>query len=226
MTSSTSTMLQVVNKVLLNVGERQVTAFTSPTALKALNAVEEALREIENLDDWSWTRSEVTASSWSNEVATLPTFQRIHQVTYQVDTNSRREVSFIDKQSFNLTSLRAFNSTQDVGSYYTIIDDNTIALNPYPTDATTRGNFKFLVSLPLVIGLLPASVLPVPERLILMVVKLASYLMAVRHLDDTNIAKNFRSEFEAVLSMVRSRETLLPTRGTNMFKRRGTTRYI
>lgn len=220
MTSSTSTMLQIVNKVLLNVGERQVTAFTSPTALKALYAVEEALREIENLDDWSWTRQEVTATSWVNEVATLPLFQRIHQVTYQVSATTRRELVFLDKQSFNLTDLQPFGSTSDVGRYYTIIDDNTLAVNPYPTTAPSRLLFKFLVTTPLVISLLPTSTLPVPERLILLVTKLASYLMAVRHLDDTNIARNFRSEFEAQLVMIRTRESLTPSRGTNMYRRR------
>lgn len=222
MTNSTSTLLQVVNKILLNVGERQVTSFQSPIALKALNSVEEALREIENLDDWSWTRQVVTATSWNNEVATLPVFSRIHDV-YFVSSSFKSALTFIDSVEFALSNNYPFTVDtvpNTFGRYYTINNDSTVSVLPYPNDSTTRSYIKFVISSSLTIPTLTTDTLPLPERYVVLVIKLASYNMAVRHLEDPNIARNFRSEFEASLAMLRNRGNLIPTSGHNMYRSR------
>ena len=222
MANSTSTLLQVVNKILLNVGERQVTSFQSPVALKALNSIEEALREIENLDDWSWTREVVTATSWVNEVATLPTFTRIHDI-YFVSSSFKTALTFIDSVEFALSNVYPFtidNVPNTFSRYYTINNDSTVSVQPYPNDTTTRSYVKFVISSSLSIPQLITDTLPLPERYVVLVIKLASYNMAVRHLEDTNVARNFRSEFEASLAMLRSRGNLIPTSGHSMYRQR------
>lgn len=222
MTNSTSTLLQIVNKVLLNVGERQVNSFQSPIALKALNSVEEALREIENLDDWSWTREVVTASSWSNEIATLPVFSRIHDV-YFVSPSFKSALTFIDNVEFALSTNYAFTVDtipNTFARYYTINNDSTVSVLPYPNDTTTRGYVKFVISSSLSIPQNTTDTLPLPERYVVLVIKLASYNMAVRHLEDTNLARSFRSEFEASLAMLRNRGNLVPTSGHNLYRSR------
>lgn len=225
MTTSTSTLLTVVNKVLTNVGERQVTNLSSSIAVRAVNSIEEAIREIENLDDWSWTRDKLSASSWVNEVATLPSFTRIHDVLF-VSPTTRKVLVYIDPVDFALQELTSFTITTDSPTYYTINNDTSVSVSPYPVGSTLQDYVVFILSSTIPIPTTASSTFNIPERYLTLVTKLASYNLAVRHLDDKGIASNFRSEFEAMLVMIRSRGNLTPTSGTNMFKRRTRRDYM
>ena len=49
-----TTVLQVINQTLLNIGERSVTGITTPTGQLAFNALSEALRDLETVHRWDW----------------------------------------------------------------------------------------------------------------------------------------------------------------------------
>lgn len=228
MAASTSTFLQVINEVLLNVGERQVNSFDTPTATKAKQYVLESLKELETRDDWEFLRDVVVATSWSSPgIATLPTYQRVHAVQYTLPSAgssvvNRVFVSFIDRPSFSRLNPTPFTNadTNYFPTTYTILDDARIQLYPYPNDTTTQGRVSFHITRSFTLPSLVGDTLPIPERLTPLVVRLASSLMAARHLDDADSAAMFRKEFEGSLSIVRAREQLTPTSGTNMYRRR------
>lgn len=228
MATSTSTLLQVVNEVLLNVGERLVNVIETPTALKAKQYVLEALKEIESRDDWEFLRDVVTATSWTVPgIATLPVYQRLHAVQYLIPNSgasavSRIFVAYLDRPSF--ARLNLVPITQLDNAYYptayTILDDSRIQVHPYPSDVATQARVTFHITRSFTLPGFASDFLPVPERLTPLVVRLASSLMAARHLDDSESAAIFRKEFEGTLAIVRAREQLTPTTGTNMFRRR------
>lgn len=228
MATSTSTLLQIVNEVLLNVGERVVNTFDTPTAQKAKQYVLEALKEFQIRDDWEFLRDVVSASSWTSPgIATLPTYQRLHAVQYTIPLSSGAAinkvfVAFLDRPSFsrlNPTPITQLDTAYYPTSY-TILDDNRVQLHPYPSDVTTQLNVSFHITRAFVMPNLVADFLPIPERLTPLIVRLASSLMASRHLDDQDSASMFRNEFEGTLRLIRAREQLTPSAGTNMFRRR------
>lgn len=228
MATSTSTLLQVVNQVLLNVGERSVTNFLTPTAQKARDYVIESLKELEQRDDWEFLRDTVNATSWvSPGIATLPAHQRIHAVQYLVPNSTasavnRVYVAFLDTPSFARLNPTPITAT-DISYYpnvYTILDDARVQIHPYPNDTTTQNRVTFHITRTFTLPTLISDFLPIPERLTPLVVRLASSLMATRHLGDANMGQMYRGEYEALLRMVRAREQRTPTPGTNMFKRR------
>jgi hypothetical protein len=228
MATSTSTLLQIVNEVLLNVGERRVTNFLTPTSQKAQTYVIESLKELEQRDDWEFLRDTVNALSWTSPgIATLPPHQRLHAVQYLIpdaasSAVNRVFVAFIDTPSFtrlNPTPI-TLNDRSYYPSVYTILDDARVQLHPYPDDVTTQNRVTFHITRTFALPSLVSDFLPIPERFTPLVVRLASSLMASRHLDDQNVAQLFRGEYEAMLRIVRAREQRTPTPGTNMFKRR------
>lgn len=228
MALSTSTLLNVVNEVLLNVGERTVNTFDTPTARKAKQYIIEALKELQLRDDWEFLRDVVPALSWAVPgIATLPTYQRLHSVQYTLPLSSGAAmnkvfVSYLDRPSFarlNPTPITLLDTSYFPLSY-TILDDARVQLHPYPSDITTQAFVSFHITKAFVLPTLVGDFLPIPERLTPLIVRLASSLMASRHLDDGDSAQMFRSEFEGMLSIVRAREQLTPTTGTNMFRRR------
>jgi hypothetical protein len=228
MATSTSTLLQIVNEIILNVGERVVNTFDTPTARKAKQYVLEALKEFQIRDDWEFLRDVVVASSWTSPgVALLPTYQRLHAVQYTVPNSSGSAinkvfVAYLDRPSFarlNPTPITLLD-TAYFPTTYTILDDDRVQLHPYPSDSTTQARVSFHITRVFTLPTLVTDFLPIPERFTPLIVRLASSLMAARHLGDAEMASMFRNEFESTLRQVRAREQLTPSSGTNMFRRR------
>lgn len=228
MATSTSNLLSVVNEVLLNVGERVVNSFDTPTARKAKQYVIEAVKEFQTRDDWEFLRDVVAAQSWGAlGVATLPPYQRLHSVQYTITasnaTPNKVFVAFLDRPSFarlNPVPLTAATNNAYFPTNYTILDDERVQLHPYPNDVITQALVSFHITKAMIMPNLITDFFPIPERLMPLIVRLASSFMAARHLDDGEMASMFRNEFEGTLRQIRAREQLTPTTGTNMFRRR------
>lgn len=228
MATSSSNLLQIVNEVLLNVGERVVNSFDTPTARKAKQYVIEALKEFQSRDDWEFLRDVVSAQSWGIlGIATLPTYQRLHAVQYTLPQlggiPNKVFVAYLDRPSFsrlNPVPLTIATNNAYFPTNYTVLDDERVQLHPYPNDVITQGLVSFHITRAMVMPNLVTDFFPIPERLMPLVVRLASSFMAARHLDDGESASMFRNEFEGTLRLIRAREQLTPTTGTNMFRRR------
>ncbi len=221
--TTTTTLIQAVNRVLLDVGERQVTSFTSVAARKALAYVQDSFVTIQNFHNWEWLRTSKTPDAWLTDQATITNSRRIRRVSYQLDATDIyfQEVPIVDGVSYDNYALVAFSTTSNIGTRpcrYTIIDEQTIKINPYPTDSTTQSN----VIVHYVQHIDPpdtaTDVFNMPERFVPTLLKHADAMMFARHLGDFGSGQAMQQEFIADLTGFRSRENASPTGGANMFR--------
>lgn len=228
--NTTSTLIEVVNRVLLDVGERQVTTFTPVAARKALAYVKDAFVSIQNFHDWEWLRAVKTPDSWLVDEAVITDSRRIRRVTYQTSASdvSYHEVPATDGVSYDHYGLQSFSSTDNVGSRpmrYTIVDEQTIKMNPYPTDTSTQNRVivHYVAHLNPPVG--TSDVFQMPERFVPTLLKFAVSMMYTRHLGDFNASQSLQQEFLSDLTGFRARENSSPTTGTNMFRTPRVTHY-
>lgn len=215
-----TTVLQAINQTLLNIGERSVNGITSPTGQLAFNALSEALRDLETVHRWDWLYDYLPAVSWTGETATLDNIRTLQTVQVGSAANGFRELQYVTPQEFDMRALTAYTGTNDSATWYTITGNNEVRLNPYPNDSESRSRVRFYVTRALTIPNDISSVLPVPDRFVALLVKRASYLMALRHLDDSTSARAFNSEFQELAQRYRDTERKVSTRGMNMYRRR------
>jgi hypothetical protein len=228
MTSTTDTnLLEAVNRVLLDVGERQVTTITNSASRKAKAYLQDAFRDMQDFHDWSWSYREFTAVSWDNEKAAYGKLKRVREVYWDTGSNNpRTRIDYVPVSTFELYSLESFNSTDNPNSKplrYCILDEDTLKFNPYPTDVNAQTQivvfgYEFFD---------PPETndekFDMPERFVSILVKRAVYMMLLRHLGDFNAAQLHQGEFELQLKYQKDKEFKMPTGGISMHRqgRRG-----
>lgn len=219
MAQSTTDLLTAVNRVLLDVGERQVNVISSPAARKAQAYLQEAFQDVSSFMDWSWELDFITADSWDVEKATYSGLKRVRAVRWFNDT-VYFEITYTDPSSFyRFEELLGFTDISNCPNYYTILNNDTLAFNPYPTDLagqvriTVQGYRQFDPPS------LPTDVFMCPEEYIFMIIKRAVYMMLVRHLGELNESQALAQEFQQKLQFMASKDKLTASRGTNMFRR-------
>lgn len=219
MAESTTTLLLAVNRVLLDVGERQVNVISSPAARKAQAYLQEAFQDVQTFGDWSWQLGFLTADSWDDEKATYAGLKRVRAARFFND-QVYIEITYTDSSSFyRFEELRGFTDRADCPNYFTILSNDTLAFNPYPTDLdgqvriTIQGYRQFDPPQ------LPTDTFMCPEEYIYMIIKRAVYMMLLRHLGELNEASAMAAEFNQKLQYMLSKDKATVTRGTNMFRR-------
>lgn len=220
MEQSKVTLLQGVNKVLENTGERRVNTFSSPVSRKCVEALTDAVLDIAALNDWEWTKNTVLAESWFNEVADLGDIQRLHGVSVGGALYGYWDVPFEHTQSFDRRPIQAYYSDGDRPRSYTIQTYNRIRFNPYPITAEQQASFRFYVTKSLIPPSLPNDVFPVPDRFMPLVYHKACELMAINHLDDAQAAASYARQFESLAARLRDRERNVPSGGYSIFRYR------
>lgn len=220
---TTTTLIEAVNRVLLDVGERQVTSLVSVPARKALAYIQDAFVTIQNFHDWEWLYTSKTPDSWLQDQATVTGSRRIRRVSYKRDDTDVFfcEIPVVDGVSYDNYALQTFSSSSNIGTIpcrYMIQDEQTIKLNPYPTDSTTQS--KVIVHYIQHINPPEATtdVFNMPERFMPTLYKITVSMMYARHLGDLNASQVMQQEFIADLTGFRSRESAVPTTGSNMFR--------
>jgi len=224
--SSTSTLLEVINQTLLDIGERQVTAIVSPFAKKASQYVQEAVRDLQHLHTWEWLYDKILATTWVNQVATLSNIQRIEYVSWDSTGfgGAYQRLNYVDPEIFDATIVPdGFVSTSETSTrpiVWTMDSYNTARVNPYPTDSSGQARVVFYALRDMVPPTTTTGVFPVPEYIIPLVRKRAVYLMTVRHLEDAQSAQMIAQEFDQMLHQLRTRNAKTPIGGQmNMYKR-------
>lgn len=220
--TSTTTLLQAVNRVLLDVGERQVSTITNPASLKAQAYLQDGFVELQNFHDWEWSRTEFAATSWDNDKAVFTQLRRINTVLWQETNAGKRKIPYTDPITYDYFTLESFDSTADASRplRYTIFDHETIKLNPYPTDTTSRAKLRILGWKYFTPPATASNTFTCPERFIPLLIQHASYLMYVRHLGDINAANALQFDFRAQLETFKSKESAIPSEGWNMYRNR------
>ena len=219
MAESITDLLLAVNRVLLDVGERQVNVISSPAARKAKAYLQEAFQDVQTFGDWSWQFGFLTADSWDVEKATYSGLKRVRAARFFND-NVYREITYTDPSSFyRFEQLTGFTDDSNCPNYFTILSNDTLAFNPYPTDLdgqvriTIQGYKQFDPPE------LTTDKFMCPEEYVYMIIKRAVYMMLLRHLGELNEADVMSQEFTQKLQYMLSKDKATVTRGTNMFRR-------
>lgn len=221
---STTTLLQAVNRVLLDVGERQVSGFSSPAASKAKSFLQDAFVDMQNFHDWEWARTVFSATSWSTDSATFTNLRRVQNVVWEETNAGKRKIPYCDLLTYDYFTLESFNSTDNPSTRplrWTMFNEDTIKINPYPTDATAKAQLKINGWQYLAPPENTTDAFSCPERFVPTIIKRAVYTMYVRHLGDLQTAQFIEGEFAQQLTIFRSKESLASTKGVNMWRYRG-----
>lgn len=223
MVASSTTRLQIVNRALLSIGERQtlttVGAISSP-AQKAVDALSQALSEFDVAAQWPWLLRRQAADSWFNEIATVSNVVRLLGVEEGDSARGFTQVQFIEFENFYQDVLTPYVSTVEsiAPCVYSIRDVDKFTVNPYPTDAAGRAKilFSFLTSTP--IPLVDSGVFAVPERVIPIILKKMSALLSISHLENTQTYQMYNNEYLTLLSNARQFEGRTPHNYGSMFR--------
>lgn len=223
--TSTSTLLDVVNDVLLDVGERRVTSLTAPFAQKAAKYVQDAVREIQRFHNWSWLYDTITPTSWSGNTATLDNVNRILHVSWDNSSSGAAywRLKYLDPEEYDAQIIAdSFDSTVETATYprvWSISSRNTIKVNPYPTDAAGQARVKVYVIRDMVPPTAPTGTFPLPEDHVSLLNKYATAQMYYHHLDDKQGASGLKQQFDEQLAYIRARESKNPGGYMNMYRR-------
>ncbi len=227
MVLSSTTLIQAVNRVLLDVGEREVSNLNSPPAKKAKNYLQEAVRFLATVHDWEWMFSRVPSTGWVGDTFSVPNAQQIRGVSCLDSSGVSRDLQFVDVRQFDLASFQSYSiasSPSNRPTVYTIPTYQRIRVNPYPTDAIGQSRVYAYIIEDLVPPTLDTSFFPVPEKYMQLVIKKADYYMSIHHLEDANSAQFFDKDFQEMVIKYRVNEQKTPTGGFNMYRSR-TRRY-
>lgn len=229
MPTSTRTLLEVLNSVLLSIGERTVTNSTATLGQMALDCIRESLIEVSTSYGWNELRDVINASSWSGDSATLPTtVSRIQGVNWYSSPDGLPESTYdYARLAIEFTTLDTYlrypltpytNSAQNRPRWYTIVDVNTVRVNPYPNDATEQGKITFDVYKLLELPTLDSDVFSCSDQLLNVVQHKAASLMAIKFLSDYNLAKVFDEKSEKNRRTLMVSDSGYPSSGYTLFR--------
>lgn len=207
MATSTTTLLEAINTVLFNIGERSVSNLVSIPAQKAQTYVEQALQELADSGDWRFVQKVVNADSWSSGVATMPTdIVRLLGVSARLSLGGFH-LTELDVESFQLETPKTGTPL-----YYYLSGEDSVTLQPYPADADTdmQGKIFFHYIEPLIPPTTVDGLFPVPERFMRFITTYASALMTQYHLHDVAEGQRLFQLAQQILRTLQLRE---PGRG-------------
>ena len=224
MATSTTNLIQVVNKVLENIGERTVTQLGSPLATLVLDAITDACYELSVFSEWTFQKLFLPAVSWTLESAYLGDgIQAVHNVLSGDKTVGYKNLVFLPSDRFANIPLSSTTDTQLYSArYYMVTGYNTVRLNPYPTGPTGQSQIIFDVTTSILPPTLPGDFFPIPERFIPLIIAKATELTLIRHIADLNSAKAEGDRFTRIAMLMMQRERGTVSGRQSMYKpRRG-----
>lgn len=220
---STSTLLDVGNSVLTNVGERPQVTLNNTLGSIVKESISDALVELSVLNDWQFTRALVLAESWSNDTANLTAnVNRVRKV-YWDKQRGYYSLPFIPLEEYLTYSLESFNTDTltNVPRCWTYGSGfNEIRVNPYPTDSTQQARVLFEVQTFIALPSTETNTFSLPEAFVNLVKLRASATFALRHLSDTALQSQFSRLYETALTQMRNRGMGLPSSGYNLYRGR------
>lgn len=205
---TTTTLLAACNEVLLNVGEIEVSALTSPVAKKAKLAFRNALLFTSNLHHWYHLRAKLTPLSWVGAVATFTPFQDVYGAYY--NTEILRSAT-----SQGLLDRGVGVAMSGPPLYYAQYGDNALLFYPTPTLAA-QALITIDSLLSPTIPSLDADVIVLPDEFYHVVQTRAEYLMHRNHTTDAQAAQQTLADYELQVHMLRSRQAGQPVSNFGM----------
>jgi hypothetical protein len=225
MAQSTSTLLDVVNKVLANNGEREQRQLNTPTSYLARECVSDALTELLSADDWEWARVFVDGGSANFPSPLTPPlflvgteYTRFHGLS-RFDTACKAYVPLVFLDPLEFDTHPQIQGT--VPTAYTIRDDARVYLNcDTVIPATDYALYRAYISRKIPMPTLDTLNFDMNEQAIPLLVSLASSKFAHRHTGETTSANRFQGEYEQHAQQQRNTKRLRPSTAFNMYRGR------
>ena len=225
--TSTSTLLDVMNRVLLDIGEIRVAGLTTPVAEKARDYIQIAYRDVIEAYEWDFLRDKITATTWVGNTATLSNTKHVHDVTWYYNNGqgytTEYPLRFIDEVSFNRIYPQAFSSVASTAyrpNAYTVLDSNTVRINPYPTNSEGQSLVFFYISKTLPAPAATNNFFQIPEEYLDLVRFRAGAMLARLHAEDDATAGYLNAEYENRMRKYRLNRDRTPSNTTNLYKSR------
>ena len=224
-----TTKLDLVNRVLDSVGERRVTVTGQALTLIVEDCIQLALDETATSANWTDTKQETVAATWSDELATLSTDREVYRVrgvtTKYVSTSYPFKIAarFVSNEEFDKLALSSFEGeNSNLVRYWTQFRSGTVKVNPYPADADAQATVFFEYFIVPVVPATDAGVYGVPDRWMRMIELRASALFALKHQANEKLHTLYNREYMELKRKLLSNDTGLPSGGNNMYRgRRG-----
>jgi hypothetical protein len=217
---TTSTLLNLVNRTLLNIGERQITSFSqSDVARKAVSAVQDAIKDVANSYDWDFLTNKGLASSWNLDVATVNNVQRITNVKYtDVPGGGNRELT-----QLSIEQIDSMATTQTgYPMFYAIVGDGSVKVLPFPSGVTEQNKYTFYYVSDVPLPVNETDVIQFfPERYCQLITYRATFQLSMTLIDDKNSASVWGNLYQNLLAKTRARDGDNSKSYSNMFRYRG-----
>lgn len=221
-------LLQAVNRVLRDVGERPVTSLSqNPASIKATTYLQDAFTLLQAEHNWEWENLILPASSWVGGTARLGNVQRIYDCYWNTQYGQIILTNVSEPEILRVNPVGFKNDTPNARPRYWAIgsvsgdDFKTVLLRPFPDDTETQAKVTFAIQTyfkPPVNATEPFSM---PERFLPILYYKATSDMLIKHLEDTNGYQVAQAEYNKHLNLFRSRENKTPST-INMFRRNQT----
>lgn len=209
-----TTKLELINKVLLSVGQRQVPSSTSSSvSILAANTLDEVLVDLQQEGVWAFVRKRITGDdvsvAWTGDVLTIPDLLDVTRIMYQ-----GRELVYIpdEYEPYNVTYTT-------IGRRYRINTDRTIRVYGALSLEEQAGltiDYIRQITLPV----LDTAVVDVPRDFENLALKKTRAMMYLTHLDDVNSYQLALRDYEQHRATVLVRNAKSPGRSSTFYKTR------
>lgn len=185
MATSTSTLLDVVNRVLVNSNERPIAATTTLVGQQVKESVRMALMMLVNQSQWAWTQDKINATTWSTSQATLATTtSMIRSVSWDNGDGILLPLKYVSRQVFDQIAVDTYSTATGRALWYTLLDYNVALINPYPTGATEQNKIWFYVVKTIALPSSDSTTFAIPEEFVNTLVVMATQLFLKRDQED------------------------------------------
>jgi hypothetical protein len=215
---STSTLLDTANVVFRSIGERPVLTINNVQGDRVRDCIRQACLDTETLHTWDWLYKKSIANSWTANVASLPTYQRLFGVLVGDNTSGYRELTYVPEIQLDCQPVTAYTGTSDSAKLYTLVTGG-VKFSQYPSDLISQGRIVFYMQEPIIVPTQEnETFVNIPERYMPLIEKKACHLMCIRYLDDAQAASYFQQEFEQLVQQFRSFERKAPVGKLSMHR--------
>lgn len=222
MATSSSTLLQVANAVLLAVNEREVAALNTQQGQQLKNCIRMTVKQLQEESDWPWLTAQLNGT-WTGNLVTFSNTSRIKSVFWQNvvgSTSHNIYIRAVDRLTFDGIALSSYSSAGRP-RYWCIEEHNSIRVVPYPTVLVEQNKIFANVSLTIPMPVGDNDTFNIPETYMELVKLLATGLYALQHLDDKETYGIYLGLYQQHLSSYRSRHYNSPGQAMNLYRRSG-----
>ena len=215
------TRLELINKALLSIGEREVPSTnTSSVSKLAANIVEEALVEFQHEAMWNFRKTRVAATDTSKVTASMNgtdyTICDLYDLTTVLYGSAPIELSYYQPD-------RAFSIADNLG--YTVLEDNTIRV----FDGHTPADITFVYIRTITLPAADADEVDLPPEFESLILKKVRALLSVQHLDDLGTYNVYMADYERSKQLLMVNDYKAPGRSQTLYRnsrrRHNTRRY-